>query len=117
MNRAPRLNQTVLVIGLGGLGLNCVEVCKFKGAGTIIAADVKPDTFDEALKKGAKYAVKSSELAAFVKEKGLNVDVVFDCVGLQATFDLGVACVASGGALNADSMSRIRTMKSVKTNL
>lgn len=100
--------ETVLVIGLGGLGLNCVEVCKFKGAGTIIATDVKTSALADAVKKGADHAVESAKLVEYVKEKGLNIDVVFDCVGLQATFDLGSACVASGGALPFHSATNHR---------
>ncbi|KAI9011596.1 putative alcohol dehydrogenase I [Hyaloraphidium curvatum] len=98
LNRSKMVpGENVLVIGLGGLGLNSVEIAKLKGAKTIVAADVKESARQDALAKGATHAVDSKGLVDFIKDNNIEIDLVIDCVVSQDTFDLGMICVTSGG--------------------
>lgn len=80
----------LLVIGLGGLGINGVQIAKAFGA-HVIAVDPKESSRKLAEEYGADQVL--SELP----EEGLEVDVVADFVGSQSTFDLAQKHVKSAG--------------------
>jgi threonine dehydrogenase-like Zn-dependent dehydrogenase len=81
-----------LIIGLGGVGLNAVQIAKFKGAGVIIGADLKVDALEAAKRLGVDRAVTADKLVAYMADKGLKPDLVLDCVGAQNSLDLAEHC-------------------------
>ncbi|KAI9020577.1 hypothetical protein DFJ74DRAFT_673644 [Hyaloraphidium curvatum] len=88
--------DVVLVIGCGGLGLNAIQVGKHLGA-TVIGMDRKPEALEQAKKAGANHAVASAELLGFLKDKGMAVDVVLDCVAVPETINLGLSAIGPRG--------------------
>lgn len=75
----------VLVIGCGGLGLNCLQGAAFVGADPIIAVDVAEKKLEAARLFGATHVInsKKEETAALVKDltNGRGADYVFVTVG------------------------------------
>ncbi|KAI0071253.1 alcohol dehydogenase [Panus rudis PR-1116 ss-1] len=93
-----RERDTVLIMGLGGLGLNAVQIAKnCMGAKCLIACDLREHTRKEALQVGADYAVAPEELAGLIQSKKFVVDIALDAVGVQPTFDSAVTFVKPGG--------------------
>lgn len=100
--RAPiTRGGTVLVAGVGTIGMLVVQVVKSMGAGLIIAADIDEKRLNMSLSCGADEAVNSGEPGALEKildlTGGRGVDFAFDATGISATVNL----CARAGALNA----------------
>lgn len=100
--RAPiTRGGTVLVAGVGTIGMLVVQVVKSMGAGLIIAADIDEKRLNMSLSCGADEAVNSGEPGALEKildlTGGMGVDFAFDATGISATVNL----CARAGALNA----------------
>lgn len=55
--------DTVVVVGIGGIGANAVQAARFAGARAVVAVDPVPFKRQVALKLGATAAVESIELA------------------------------------------------------
>lgn len=82
----------VLIIGLGGLGINAVQVAKVFGS-YVIAVDPKESSRELAKKFGA------DEVLAKLPEESLKVDVASDFYGAQSTFDECVKHVKTRGLI------------------
>lgn len=100
--RAPiTRGGTVLVAGVGTIGMLVVQVVKSMGAGLIIAADIDEKRLNMSLSCGADETVNSGEPGALEKildlTGGRGLDFAFDATGISATVDL----CARAGALNA----------------
>ena len=93
--------QTVLCMGIGGLGLNGIAIAKHcLGAGTVIACDMRHSSLNQALEVGADLALTPEALEGYVKEHKISIDVVADFVGTQTTFDLSSRVAAPGGVVH-----------------
>lgn len=82
-------DNTVVIIGLGGLGFNAVQIVQAVGARVIIS-DKREEVVGEAIRFGVpeEDAVPVGEdLVEFVKRKQLVVDTVIDFVGVPETFN------------------------------
>lgn len=90
------INQgdTVVVIGLGGLGMNGVQIARALGA-HVIASDVRESCLEVAQQLGANEVFHSKELEE--KLKGHKIDVVGDFVGRESTFKQAQVLVRPGG--------------------
>lgn len=87
--------KKVLVIGLGGLGLNALQILRHYDV-QLVAIDIKSDVKETALKFGAKeFYTDLNDLDHTIE----LFDFVFDFVGNQVSVDIGQAYVASGGKL------------------
>ena len=92
--------DTVAVIGCGGVGLGAVAAAGFRGARTI-AIDVSDEKLAIALKAGATDAINT--LTADLHQRlqqlthGRGPDVVIEAIGLPATFRAAVEEVAFTG--------------------
>jgi NDMA-dependent alcohol dehydrogenase len=85
-----QIGDTVVVVGIGGVGINAVQGARHKGAGNLIAVDPVPFKQEQALAFGATHAVSSYEEAAPLVEQmtnGQGADRVIITVGV-ATGDL-----------------------------
>ncbi|KAJ7091815.1 GroES-like protein [Mycena epipterygia] len=83
--------QTVLVIGVGGLGHQAVQIAAHFGA-TVYACDPKPEAREVALKLGAVEAFSPSELETKISE-GFVVNVAMDFVARKSTFEAAKAAL------------------------
>ena len=81
---------SVLVVGVGGIGLNVIQGAALAGAGRIIAVDTNAKKKDIALTFGATDFVESTDAVRDVAKRG--VDYAFECVGhvglIRAAVDL-----------------------------
>ena len=79
-------NETVAVIGTGGVGSNVIQVAKVFGAGHIIAVDVRDDKLEAARGLGATHTVNAAheEVVAAVQALtgGRGVDVAIEALGV-----------------------------------
>ncbi|KAI8993000.1 GroES-like protein [Trametes punicea] len=92
-----RPEQTVLILGCGGLGQNAVQIAKHVlGARTVIASDVRSESLVLARELGADYAAAPAALLALLEERKLSVDFVFDFVGTQASMNTATEVVGIG---------------------
>ena len=102
---AVSVNQKVVVIGAGPIGLGQLQLAKLAGADVLIA-DVVESALDLARDLGANAAINNAtdDLAARVMAftGGRGADVVFECVGgeqMPQTLALATKCVRRGGAV------------------
>lgn len=76
---------TVLVVGAGGIGLNCVMGAVVAGANQVITADLSDSKLELSLDFGATHTVNAGErdLVAAVREltAGEGVDYAFEAIG------------------------------------
>ena len=100
---AVRRGETVVVIGVGGVGLNIIQGARLANAGDIIAVDVNPARFEMARRYGATYTINPRETnpLAIVQEltTGRGAEHVFEVVGLLDLMLQGIDMLARGGIL------------------
>jgi S-(hydroxymethyl)glutathione dehydrogenase / alcohol dehydrogenase len=92
--------ESVLIIGLGGVGLSAVQGARLAGAGTIIAVDVSADKEDVARSCGAtEFLVAADDVAKRVRALtgGRGADAAVECVGRGATIRQAWASTRRGG--------------------
>ena len=95
-----REGQSVLVVGLGGVGLSVVQGARLAGAGEVIVVDRAPDKLELAQTMGATQVLEAGgELAkqvrALTEKRG--ADHAFDCVGLADTIRSSWSATRRGG--------------------
>jgi len=105
--------SSVVVLGVGGVGLNVIQGCRISGATTIIAVDVNPERLEMAKEYGATHILLASK-----EDKGLiqvskivhtmtenrGADYSFECTGIPSLGaaplamirNAGLACQVSG---------------------
>ncbi|MEZ0339273.1 zinc-binding dehydrogenase [Mycobacterium sp. pV006] len=82
--------STVVVIGLGGLGLNAVQIANQRGA-TVYGVDVNPDVFETARAQGA------TECFTRISDLPGMAEAVIDFAGMGSTTAEALAAVRPGG--------------------
>lgn len=85
----------VLVMGLGGLGLNALQILRQYGC-HIVACDVKPDLQEQAKLYGANEFYTDIAKSSHKPE---TFDVCFDFCGFKTTFDICQKYIAGNGKL------------------
>ena len=99
----PALNDSVVVVGAGMIGLALVQALSHTGCGKLIVLDVAEDRLAMAAKLGATHAINSGKedgLAAINNlTQGRGADVSFEAVGMTITVDLALRCLRKGGAV------------------
>jgi propanol-preferring alcohol dehydrogenase len=90
--------ESVVVIGVGGLGLNGVQVARAAGA-RVAAIDPLPAHREEALRLGAELAVAPEQLDRVLDWSPGGADVVFEASGFREGLDSAASCVTPGGRL------------------
>jgi threonine dehydrogenase-like Zn-dependent dehydrogenase len=98
----PTLNDTVVVVGAGMIGLALVQALSQAGCGRLIAVDIATDKLALAAKCGATNIINSATEdapAAILRlTQGLGADLAFEAVGVPATVDMALRCLRKGGA-------------------
>jgi 2-desacetyl-2-hydroxyethyl bacteriochlorophyllide A dehydrogenase len=97
------VNDVVAVVGAGPIGLFAIQAAKVKGAGKVIALDVREERLAFARKLGADITINPSQGDVKAEMQRLvgraDVDAVLEAVGTPAAVDLGFKIVRRGGHL------------------
>ena len=94
--------SSVVVIGLGGVGLSCVIGATLAGAGTIVAVDRVAAKLDAARELGATATIlagtdDAETLAAIRDLTDGGPDVCAEAIGLPRTIEMAIASLPTGG--------------------
>ncbi len=95
-----RPGESVVVIGLGGVGLSAVQGARMAGAAPIIVVDPSAEKADLARRLGATDAIEpGSDLAKRVRALcgGIGADHAIECVGRTATIRAAWSATRRGG--------------------
>jgi threonine dehydrogenase-like Zn-dependent dehydrogenase len=98
-----------VVIGLGSIGLNCVQMLKACGAGRVIGIDVSPARLDLAKKLGADITINGREKDALATIQeitgvgaygvGARADIVIEASGVPSLLADAISMTRAGGKL------------------
>ena len=89
----PEAGQTVLVVGLGGVGMAALLTAVALGAGDVIGVDGVAAKRDRARELGATRVLDPGALA----DSGIRADVVVEAAGSAPAFEAALAATAPGG--------------------
>ena len=100
---AVKPKESVLLFGVGGLGLHAVQLLKIVGASPIVAVDPLLQARERALAAGADFVLDptDSEFLAHAKEltHGAGFNVAFDFVGSGSARHQSLRLLGEGGRL------------------
>ena len=86
--------DTVLILGLGGLGFNALQIVLSLGARPVVM-EQRQVVLDEAERLGVKSAdimpIGTSEPNEWVRRSNLQIDAAIDFVGLAETFQVAMS--------------------------
>lgn len=92
---------TVLIMGLGGIGLAAVQAAKLAGASLIIASDPVAERREAALQMGAHFAIDPlhDDLPSFCMEKTAHIglDYAFETAGIASLAEQSINLTRAGG--------------------
>lgn len=112
-----RFGATVAVFGVGGIGLNIVQIARALGARRVIAVDLATDKLAAATALGATEVVDASQgdAAARIREitRGEGVDIAFEAVGRPTSFESAFASVRDGGRMVAVGLAAMDTVATI----
>jgi len=97
--------ETVVVLGVGPLGLCHLLKSRLVGCGELVAVDRLPSRLETAAALGATWTLNAAELGAdelvarVHEHTGRGADVVHDCSGVPETFPTALRMVRPGGVL------------------
>lgn len=92
--------QTIMIAGLGGVGLAAMLAALSAGAAMVVAADTNPDKRATALAWGAHYAIDPTEENAIEKLKDITrggVDIAVEFAGVIAALEFAWKVTKRGG--------------------
>ncbi|HEV2784718.1 MAG TPA: alcohol dehydrogenase catalytic domain-containing protein [Actinophytocola sp.] len=104
-----RPGESVVVIGLGGVGLSAIAGARLSGAGPIIAVDVSAEKEKIAIAAGATHFVAAHDKQAKqirALTGGRGADHAFECVGRSATIRAAWGCTRRGGQVTVVGVGR-----------
>ncbi|MET4048315.1 alcohol dehydrogenase [Rhodococcus sp. 1163] len=90
---APKPGQSIMVVGLGGVGMAAVLTAVSVGAGEVIGVDAVAEKLATARELGATRTYSPAEL----HELGIKADIVIEAAGNARAFEAAVAATAPGG--------------------
>ena len=118
----PRLGDSVLIVGVGAVGLAAIMAARNSGVTRIIAADIHDSRLTLAEEFGATQTINSKAtdiVEAVRKITGSTVDFAFDCTGAIPVIEklaetvgmLGTLVLIGGAPANARfSLDHLRTL-------
>lgn len=93
-----RPGDSVVVFGMGGVGLSAVMGAALAGANPLIAVDPVPAKRELAVALGATAAFAPDEAEQGVKDlTGGGADFAIECVGISAVMEQAYRCTGPGG--------------------
>jgi threonine 3-dehydrogenase len=99
----PVIGQTLLITGMGPIGLFAVSVCKALGAERVIVTEVSDFRIDLAKKVGADVILsplKENVKEGVFREAPGGVDGTLEMSGHPSSLELGVAATRPGGRIS-----------------
>jgi len=97
------LEDTVVVVGAGMIGLLALQAALLAGAGRVISVDLDDTRLELARKLGATHTINSGTSNAILQildlSEGRGVDAAMECVGATAPIKLALESVRKGGAV------------------
>ena len=96
-----RPGDTVVVVGIGGVGINLVQIAAAAG-GSVVAVDTNRERLELAKRFGAHAVVSPEDGSApeqVRKLTGGGADIAFEAVGKAATLELAFGTLRRGGRL------------------
>lgn len=97
------LDDTVIVIGAGMIGLLTLQTASFAGAGRVFVLDVDDTRLELARRLGATRTFNSRDQSAMSdllqQTNGRGADSVVECVGTAVTVNLAIDSVRKGGTV------------------
>jgi D-arabinose 1-dehydrogenase-like Zn-dependent alcohol dehydrogenase len=93
--------ETVVVIGIGGIGSSAVQLARADGA-TVIAVSRSDDKLELARRLGAHHVLTANaEASAMVRDLtgGAGADVVIQCADAVAAYELAVTMAGPGARI------------------
>ncbi len=114
--------STVVVIGCGGVGLNCVQGAVLAGASRVVAVDTNPLKLKLAETFGATDLVDASAADPVGQVRSLlpgargaaGVDYAFEAIGLKKTAEQAFAMLKKGGTATVIGMIPVGTKVEVE---
>lgn len=97
-----QLNDSVLVMGAGLIGLSLINLLKVNGAGVVIVVDKDNSRLEMASKIGADHTFNpSADLPQMVQQltEGRGADLAFEAVGISETISTAIHAVRKGGGV------------------
>lgn len=104
-----RRGESVLVVGLGGVGLSAVQGARLAGAETVVAVDANPGKQELARRLGAtEFLVAGEDVPARVRALtgGRGADHALECVGRAATIRQAWTATRRGGRTTVVGIGR-----------
>ena len=97
-------NETICVMGCGGVGLSCIMIAVARGASNIIAVDVSEKALQKASDLGATCTIKAvsdEHVRTRVKGEtnGEGAEVTVDAAGFPSTCENAVWCTRRSGRM------------------
>jgi len=93
--------DSIVIYGLGGVGLHMAKIAKILGADRVIGIDTNPTKEGIARDFGVDYFVnpKTTRPADVVRDltEGEGVDIAFECIGNPRTYEEAMYLVKPGG--------------------
>jgi alcohol dehydrogenase, propanol-preferring len=97
-----KLNDYVVLLGVGGLGMQGIQIARLCG-GRVIAVARSEQKLDVSKRLGAEWAINGNDekLVDRILEitQGKGADVVIDLVGIQKTYQTAANALKKGGTL------------------
>jgi len=98
----PRLGDSILIVGVGAVGLAAIMAARNSGVTRIIAADVHDNRLAMAREFGATHTINSRTgniVEEVAKVTGSTVDFAFDCTGVISVIEAIAQTVGMLGTL------------------
>lgn len=114
--RVP-VGATVVITGVGGVGLNAVQGARIAGASEIIAVDIVPGKLEFARALGATKVIDSASTSAVEAVRELTnggADYVFETSGVPAAAESCMEMVGNGGTVVLVGIPSQQTTISIK---
>lgn len=89
----PKDGETVMVVGLGGVGMAALITALSLKKGKVIGVDANPSKLDRAKELGADEVYSPADLA----ENGVRSPIVIEAAGHPKAFETAFAATAAGG--------------------
>lgn len=103
----PGREDSLVVFGLGSVGLTALMAAKYMGVEQIVAVDIVQEKLRMARELGATAAIKSKEQKNVVEaikrasKSGAGAPLAIDCTGVLRVIEDMVACLAPQGTAAA----------------
>jgi threonine dehydrogenase-like Zn-dependent dehydrogenase len=80
-----QMGDSVVILGQGSMGLECLQIARLSGAGLIVTVDVRQEACQVSLELGADHALnaRTEDVIQAIRTLtgGNGADVVFECAG------------------------------------